>query len=599
MALRTEAFLILFLAVTVPGINVAIDREPGSWLRREYPRPDPIQAVQRLVVDSRGDFSDSFEAEAQLNENDSQLPASFKEEVENSEALGFDPSQVLVPALQQNSDGSVSTVGEDEFNRRFQMSKYFIIHRLCRDCDDQHRHIFYRRWTNTSAFKPYKYMACSWNKVSNVLGQDFTLYSSLNDAMADQKPWKFCDYNTGLLTDLAVGFPKGCGLNSSATGIQWSAMAVSGCAVVLPGMPSAFYIMEDRKVVGLRPDAVPCLEQDIQYTPMDMIGQLSSIENNIFECQQRCRSVIGCVHFGFWPGNVCHLQDIMAVPSAAKNVSSGPPTCAFFAKAGSTSVQDCMLQNTQWTPLDMAGQVVSSEANASTCRDRCRKVSGCQHFSFWPAANSNSTGFCHLEDRDAEASLAQGVISGPPDCQQAPRKHKPDDDDEDDDDATNLTCQDSVQPFNVSNTTQVLCANVTMLLCANGTIGPKVRELCPLTCGDCIASFTRVRDCADQPANSTPLFLMDGLAANCSQLVSTCSQNPHVALKCPLSCGTCKQWLSPAEQVLRQLLNKTQLMNKSYVADLMNDTLDINVSQVTGCSRRRSLGFCSTRRRSA
>lgn len=40
------------------------------------------------------------------------------------------------------------------------------------------------------------------------MGEDFDIYSSLEEALADKRPWKFCnfDYSGG-----NVGFPRDCG----------------------------------------------------------------------------------------------------------------------------------------------------------------------------------------------------------------------------------------------------------------------------------------------------------------------------------------------------------------------------------------------------
>jgi len=40
----------------------------------------------------------------------------------------------------------------------------------------------------------------------NVLGVDFNLYSTYEDAVADVNPWTFCNYN-----DAQIGFPRDCG----------------------------------------------------------------------------------------------------------------------------------------------------------------------------------------------------------------------------------------------------------------------------------------------------------------------------------------------------------------------------------------------------
>jgi hypothetical protein len=45
----------------------------------------------------------------------------------------------------------------------------------------------------------------NWSdQIAKTMGTDFSLHSSLDDAMADEDPWTYCNY--GL-----VGFPRDCG----------------------------------------------------------------------------------------------------------------------------------------------------------------------------------------------------------------------------------------------------------------------------------------------------------------------------------------------------------------------------------------------------
>merc|ERR1711937_1106396 len=40
-----------------------------------------------------------------------------------------------------------------------------------------------------------------------------------------------------------------------------------------------------------------CFLTDTKYTPLDMTGQIESIEDTAAHCQQRCVAVAGCAHF--------------------------------------------------------------------------------------------------------------------------------------------------------------------------------------------------------------------------------------------------------------------------------------------------------------
>ena len=45
----------------------------------------------------------------------------------------------------------------------------------------------------------------NWFDTDNVIGVDFNLYSTFEDAQMDTNEWKFCNYN-----DPGIGFPRDC-----------------------------------------------------------------------------------------------------------------------------------------------------------------------------------------------------------------------------------------------------------------------------------------------------------------------------------------------------------------------------------------------------
>ncbi|CAE7363065.1 hypothetical protein AK812_SmicGene38208 [Symbiodinium microadriaticum] len=61
---------------------------------------------------------------------------------------------------------------------------------------------------------------------------------------------------------------------------------------------------------------------------------------------------------------------------------------------------------------DMPGQGRSHEKNADACRERCKTVRGCQHYSFW------KDGGCHLQNWDSHRKWKRnsGIMTGPPVC---------------------------------------------------------------------------------------------------------------------------------------------------------------------------------------
>jgi len=67
-------------------------------------------------------------------------------------------------------------------------------------------------------------------------------------------------------------------------------------------------------------------------------------------------------------------------------------------------------------PLNMPGTTLSLETDDSACQERCKRTSGCVHFSYYV-----QLGHCHLQSRRATLMPGQvGWISGPASCSGAP-----------------------------------------------------------------------------------------------------------------------------------------------------------------------------------
>lgn len=125
--------------------------------------------------------------------------------------------------LSLDQDGEVTTLGEAEFNRRFQESRYHIILRKCQSCVESHKYIFYRVLTNPESFEPYKLLACDWKSTTeHAFHVDFKLYGDLQDALADKDPWDFCGFD-------GSGFPGTCSPTGKAKSGQSNYIPVSGC----------------------------------------------------------------------------------------------------------------------------------------------------------------------------------------------------------------------------------------------------------------------------------------------------------------------------------------------------------------------------------
>lgn len=110
-------------------------------------------------------------------------------------------------------------------------SRHCIIRRTCDSCTSPaHRDIYYKRisnlppaGTNTTAGQVYflDLFMNRWASYKNLLGVDFEMYSSYEDAMAGTNKWLFCNYD---YSSHPIGFPRDCG-PYSYTGDQWNSYA--------------------------------------------------------------------------------------------------------------------------------------------------------------------------------------------------------------------------------------------------------------------------------------------------------------------------------------------------------------------------------------
>ena len=89
-----------------------------------------------------------------------------------------------------------------------------------------YRYIVYKRLTDSSNVDMYDLMHKNWfnevNGIKNKHKVDFNLFSTLDDAINDRNPWKFCNFN-----DPGVGFPRDCGRDTPIGG-QWQSKTRGG-----------------------------------------------------------------------------------------------------------------------------------------------------------------------------------------------------------------------------------------------------------------------------------------------------------------------------------------------------------------------------------
>ena len=80
----------------------------------------------------------------------------------------------------------------------------------------------------------YDYFTQNWFSSNNVLGKDFWIYDSLNDAYAKTNRWSACNYDGP-----GVGYPRDCG-KSDLVGYQWFAMPNSPNSLVSAARGASF-----------------------------------------------------------------------------------------------------------------------------------------------------------------------------------------------------------------------------------------------------------------------------------------------------------------------------------------------------------------------
>ncbi|CAJ1401416.1 unnamed protein product [Effrenium voratum] len=142
--------------------------------------------------------------------------------------------------LSVDKDGHTKSLGGSEFNRRFQESRYHIIKRTCESCSKSHKYIYYRRLTNVDTYEPYKTLACDWQAgADNAFMVDFKLFSTLQDALADDNAWDYCGFDSG------SGFPGSCSPTGKAKTGQSNYLSVRGCTWKKSDKAVTFELYED------------------------------------------------------------------------------------------------------------------------------------------------------------------------------------------------------------------------------------------------------------------------------------------------------------------------------------------------------------------
>lgn len=114
-----------------------------------------------------------------------------------------------------------------------------IVYRFCPSCLASHQHIYYKRitpWPTT--FSIANMFMDSWKSNENLMGEDFNLYSSYEDALSGTNEWTFCTYHQD------YGMPHDCG-PERFTGCQWNAYKRGMCHEPSPNTHSYYVLKAD------------------------------------------------------------------------------------------------------------------------------------------------------------------------------------------------------------------------------------------------------------------------------------------------------------------------------------------------------------------
>jgi hypothetical protein len=109
-----------------------------------------------------------------------------------------------------------------------------------------HRQIYYKRLTPIpSVSSGYNFLNLFLNNFTtvnatsnpNILGKDFQLYSTYQDAVAGTNPWQYCDF----YNDEDIGFPGSCG-PVTYTDCQWNMYSDGMCDTDYNGWLNGFFV---------------------------------------------------------------------------------------------------------------------------------------------------------------------------------------------------------------------------------------------------------------------------------------------------------------------------------------------------------------------
>ena len=248
------------------------------------------------------------------------------------------PSELVIHSGDSVVVYSTGTFGEvaadqEQFNAYFQSENSSgIIRRECADCAPSHREIYFKRTTTPEEFDAYTYMLVTWSNSNNVLHEDFEIYSSLEDALADENPWTFCNYN-----DPGIGFPRDCG-PTGYVAFQWNSFThgstrqnVRYSVIVDTELPESEDDFEEPALEGVNLVRNGTFDEGMSgWAEYDHGPRMNGLHTHNFGANGTTAHLHGHCHYGTAGGMV---QTIETVPGAFYQLS-------FDAYSGNWDGQD-------------------------------------------------------------------------------------------------------------------------------------------------------------------------------------------------------------------------------------------------------------------
>jgi len=353
-------------------------------------------------------------------------------------------------------------------------------------------------------------------------------------------------------------------------------------------------------------DDKPCLEMDRKYHPSNISGEGPSHESNHVDCSDRCRRVAGCATWTFdQAGAICYLQDANASYSNETGMVSGQAKCFAIPQDLPRMLwnggQDCMHFEVVEAPKAGHNPLrMTTESNYKGCQAQCVAHKDCAHFAYFFLNQS-----CWLVDNQTQQTYMGGTIAGRQLCtgneealfdiylskMKRSGKNFPLRDASSCEDsltifkAFDLETSDLEQYGDIQPTEDVTCDSLRANSYTEGICqsSEQVKFRCPKLCGTCDIEVDLGKDengervCTDEAMERQPVFWLGNSSVDCADLSYACRGDEEVDKKCRQSCGWCD---------FSTTTTSTTEASEPY-GHLTHD----------GCSRRRSDGYCFTRRR--